>query len=310
MKEIKINKKKLEELYWKKGLSTYKIASIYGCNPKTIYYKLRKYNIKTRHIKRIIIPKKELYYLYHIKKWPLSKIGKKFSCNAVTVFERMKKYKIPSRTMSEAKTIYPKKDFSDDPIEKAYLIGFRLGDLNVFSEYHLIRIQSNTTKIEQAELIKKLFQKYSKISIRKYGKLFKLQTGLNQSFLFLLPKKDSIKKWILKNEKYFSAFLAGYIDAEGNIGVYSNKARVRIRSYDKNILHLIHKRLKQLKIYSIYRLETPAGKFNLNKDFWALSINRKEDILKLSKLIGQYLKHTKRKAALIDIIKKYNNIYK
>lgn len=310
-KEIKISKEKLNRLYWRKGLSTYKIAKIYSCDNKTIYRKLRLGNIRTRPKKKVEIPKKELHHLYHIRKWPLSKIAKKFSCDKVTVFDKMKKYEIPSRTISQAKTIYQKKDFSGNLTEKAYLIGFRLGDLNVYGDYCSICVQGSTTKIEQKELIERLFKKYTKVEfkVNKDQKL-RAQIRLNKSFYFLLPKKDTIKKWILKNKKYFSAFLAGYIDAEGNIGIYCNKGRVRIRSYDKNLLYLAHRKLKELGIYSICRLEAPAKKFKLKKDFWCLSINRKKDILRLNNLVGVYLKHARRKDALLCIIKKYNNIYK
>lgn len=311
MKKIDIPKQELHYLYQNKGLSTYKIAKIYDCDPKTVYHKLKIYKIKTRSIKKIQIPKKELHYLYHIKKWPLSRIAKKFSCCIDPVFDRMKEYRIPSRTMSEAKTIYPKKDFSGNLLEKAYLIGFRLGDLNVFKSYCSVCIQASTTKIEQKELVERLFRKYTKVEFKlNKDKKLRAQIRVKNNFSFLLPKKDSIAQWILKNRKYFSSFLAGYIDAEGNIGIYSNKARIRIRSCDKNILYLIHKKLKEMNIYSIYKIEKLANNYNLNRDFWALSLNRRKDILKLSNIIRRYLKHAARKAALLCIIKKYDNIYK
>lgn len=41
-----ITEEELYDLYVKQGLSTYKIAEMYGCNPTTIWYKLKKYNIK------------------------------------------------------------------------------------------------------------------------------------------------------------------------------------------------------------------------------------------------------------------------
>jgi len=294
-KEIHISKEELNELYINKNLSTYKIAEMYNCDSKTIHRKLRQFGITTRSIIKIQIPKEELYNLYHVEKWPLSKIAKKFSCCVDPVFDRMKEYGIPSRTMSEAKTIYPKQDFSGDLTEKAYMIGFRLGDLNVYRDYNSVCVQTSTTINEQVELLKEIFEKYSNVSIKKYSdEAFHIQVRLNKSFEFLLPKKDLIEDWILENVEYFISFLAGYTDAEGNIQRYGNLLRFRIRTYDKNILYQMHKKLTIMNIYSIHRLESRAGKYNQNHDCWSLSINKQEDIKKLSKLMLPHLKHAKR----------------
>ena len=297
-KEIKITNQELEELYIKRKLSTYKIAAMYGCDNKTVFRKLRMYGIETRPKIVINIPKSQLNYLYHKKKWPLSKIAKKFSCDTVTVFDRMKRYRIPSRTMSEALTKYPKKDFNGNLSEKAYLIGFRLGDLNAYKDGLLIYVQSSTTKNEQLELMKNLFQKYGRIWIKKYGNAFKFQTALNKSFSFLVPSKDNIEKWILKSNKLFFAFLAGYIDAEGSITSYKDRLRVRIRSYDKGILSSIHKKLKKVNMHSTYRLEIAAGRYNNNQDFWSLSINKQADVKKLKVHLRSLLQHQKRRGDL------------
>ena len=302
-KEIPICKEELNDLYVNKKLSTYKIAEIYNCDSKTIHRKLRRFDITTRPIIKILVPKDELYKLYHIQKWPLSKIAKKFSCSVEPIFNRMREYKISSRTMSEAKTIYPKKDFSGDLIEKAYLIGFRLGDLNVFKDYHSVCIQSSTTIKEQLELIKSLFNKYTNVSINTHKSgTFHAQFRLNNSFEFLLPKKDMIEDWILANDKYFMAFLAGYTDAEGNIQTFKNRLRIRIRSCDKNLLYSAHQKLNEIGVHNTYRLELRAGIYKnkkLNKDFWSLSINRQEDIKKLTKLMLPHLKHEKKRKILV-----------
>ena len=298
-----IRKEELDYLYIKKKLSTYKIAKLYNCDAKTIHRKLRQFGIQTRSIIKISISKDELYNLYHIQKWPLSKIAKKFSCSVDPVFDRMKEYGIPSRTMSEAKTIYPKQDFSGDLVEKAYLIGFRLGDLNVFKDYCSVCVQSSTTIGEQVELLKEIFEKYSNVSVKKYGDgAFHIQVRLNKTFEFLLSKKDLIEDWILENDEYFISFLAGYTDAEGNVQLHKNRLRLRVRSCDKNILYLAHQKLQNLGIRSIFRLELLAVVYKykkLNKDFWGLSINRQEDIMKLTKLMLPHLKHFNKRKNLV-----------
>ena len=170
----------------------------------------------------------------------------------------------------------------------------------------LVYIKTNTTKDEQAYLFNELFKNYGKVYIKKYKNNFHcMQVLLNTTFVFLIPKKDNIDKWILENDDYFLAFFAGYTDAEGNIGVYCKRARVRIGSYDINILNQIHEKLKSLNIHNIFRMESPAGKNRQNKDFWRVSINRKEDISRLFELIKPYLKHGKR---CEDLKKAENNV--
>ena len=246
-------------------------------------------------MKKIDIPKDKLIELYFNQKLPYSAIAKIFQCSITTIFERMQRFNLKARDMSEVKTIYLKKDFSGNLIEKAYLIGFRLGDLNVTESGFLVKVKTNTTKTEQVNLLKGMFEKYTHVHIRHYkNKFFNVECGLNRSFSFLVPKQDKIENWILNNNNYFISFLAGYIDAEGNIGVYSKRARIRIGTYDKNILSAIHTRLIFMRIKNTFRLESPKGTRNQNGDYWRVCINKMEDILELFKLIKPYLKHPKR----------------
>ena len=304
--EIRISKDELKNLYINKKLSSYKIARLFGCGSRTIYGKLIIYGIKTRPIKRVKISKEDLFHMYHVQKMSYSEIAFKYSCTASIIFDKMKYYGILPRNSNEANTIYPKKDFSGNLIEKAYLIGFRLGDLHAIKSGFLVYIKTNTTKDEQAYLFNELFKNYGNVYIKKYeNNFFNMQVSLNTTFSFLIPKKDNIDKWVLENDDYFLAFLAGYTDAEGNIGVYSKRARVRIGSYDINILNQIHEKLKSLNIHNLYRMESPAGKNRQNKDFWRVSINKKEDISRLFELIKPHLKHAKR---CEDLKKAENNV--
>jgi len=297
--EIKISKEKLEYWYTHKKLSIYKIAKLYNCGSRTIYGKLVKHRIKTRPVKRVMISKGNLYDMYHTQKLPYSKIAIKYSCTASIIFDKMKKYNILPRNSSEANTIYPKIDFSGNLSEKAYLIGFRLGDLYAYKSSFLVYIKTNTTKTDQAYLFKELFKNYGYVYIKENeNNLINMQVNLNSSFSFLIPKRDNIDRWIIRNKSYFLAFLAGYTDAEGNIGVYSNRARFRIRSYDKNLLYLVHKKLNEMNIHNTYGLEMPAGK-KYNKDFWCTGVSKKHSLMKLLKLLKQYLKHPKRCKDLI-----------
>ncbi|MBU3905107.1 MAG: hypothetical protein KJ906_03090 [Nanoarchaeota archaeon] len=294
-KRISISKKELVNLYLKKKLSTYKIAKLYNCRNSTIGRKLEESKIKTRRLEKIEILKGELIYLYSKRRLPLSKIAKKFNCSIATIFKNMKLHNIKLRTTSEACTKYLKKDFSGDLEEKAYLIGFRIGDLHAKRIGSIIILKTNTTKTEQVELIRSLFKKYGHFYTKKHNSVFYTQCQMNNSFSFLLPKENYIYNWILGNEKYFFSFLAGYTDAEGNIGIYSNMAKFRLRSYDKKILYQIHNKLNILGIKTNFGLESRSGIRNQNQDCWGVYTGNKSYLLRLFDSLEPYLKHKKRR---------------
>lgn len=310
-KKVIVSKKQLEDLYIKKRLSTYKIAEKFNCTSGTIYRNLKLYKIKTRPLKRLNLTKKELEELYINKKFSLSRIAKIYKCSASGILKKMRQYKISLRDLSEANTKHVKTDFNGSNIEKAYIIGFRIGDLGVRKEINLIKIGCGTTKSEQVILIKSLFEQYGPIWISKRSKkgAVHIDCSLNSSFEFLLTKYKSIPNWILKNNKNFFSFLAGYTDAEGNIGIYNNRAKFRIRSYDTGILGDINIKLDSLNINSLFGLDRKAHidkrGFRQNKDSWQIVINERESLLKIFNLIEPLIKHKKRKN---DLSKAKSNV--
>lgn len=309
--KINISKKELKKLYTERKFSAYKIANIFKCQASTIYRYLKLYKIKTRPLKRLKLTKEKLKELYIDKRFPFSKIARICKCSAAGVLKKMRKYKILSRTLSEANTKHFKVDFDGDFIKKAYMIGFRLGDLRIRKDKNLINAGCGTTKTAQIQLIKDLFGKYGPIWISKRDKrnAYHADCSLNLSFKFLLPKHKSIPKWILRNNKNFFSFLAGYTDAEGNIGIYNKRARFRLRSYDKEILEDINVRLKLFGIKSLFSLDKKAHidkrGVSHNKDSWIVVVNEKKSLLKLFNTIESLLKHKKRKQ---DLLKAKQNV--
>jgi predicted DNA-binding protein YlxM (UPF0122 family) len=297
--KVEISKEELANLYLTKKLSTYKIAKKYGCRANVILRRLQEYGIKERPLKpeEIKITKRQLENLYVRKKLPMNKIAKLLDCNTVTVFKKLKQNKVVSRTTSEAMTKYPKSDFSGNQTEKAYILGFRTGDLGVRLDGNLISVGCGTTKKEQLDLIKSLFFRYGPITIaysKKYSS-WNINARLNKSFEFLLQKLKYIPEDILANNGLFWSFVAGYTDAEGNIGIYQNRARLRIGSYDKEILSQMHQKFVNLGIKSTYSLETKKNsRRGQNEDFWRVKISKKESLLMLLNILEKRLKHQKR----------------
>src|SRR3989344_746024 len=192
----------------------------------------------------------------------------------------LKKNEIKRRSLSEANTIYPKRKFEGNLIKKAYMIGFRLGDLNVKKELNIIITKGNTTIPEQVELIKNVYGCYGHFYVKKKDGVYHISCSLDKSFSFLLKKEDNIPTWIIKKKNLFFAFLAGYTDAEGCIKINQNRARYRVGSYDKNLLKQVYLKLIKFGLTPTYRLETKAGTIHkglrMNGDFYRVSVNKKD----------------------------------
>lgn len=308
-RKVVISQKELKKLYVEQKLSAYKIAKLFHCVSGTVYRNLKIHKMKTRPRKIINISRNKLKVLYAIKKYPLSKIAKIYRCCPPVILNKMIKYRISRRTISETSTRHFKNNFNGDIREKAYLIGFRLGDLRVRKNYNLIEVGCGTTKKAQIDLIKKLFNQYGPIWVTKKDKKgrFHIDCSLNSSFKFLLTKHQLIPKLALRNKKNFFNFLAGYTDAEGNIGFCGGRAKFRIRSYDKEILKKINDKLHEFNIRSLFRLDRKPGRDKggvlRREECWAVIVNERESLLKLFNYLKPLLKHEKREKDLLNGLK-------
>lgn len=316
MKRVLLPEKELRQLYEKEGLTTPEIAKRYNCCSATVKKRLHGYNIKPRPPgpPRVDLPKERLEKLYLKKGLSTWEIEKRHGYRRSTVHRKLKKYGIKTRNRAESHIIYPRKDFDGDAEEKAYLIGFALGDLRARKSYEngeTIKVDCGSTRIEQINLIKELFGKYGRVWVSKLNKKGSTQVEafLNLSFSFLLNPKTELD-WIAKDETAFIAFFAGFTDAEGSIGISSGKAVYQLSNYDKEILFLIQEKLDELRIHSnIYEDKTKGyvdkEGYIRNQNCWHLVISRKALLLQLFDLIGPYLKHEKR---LKDLARARQNI--
>lgn len=320
-KEIVISKDDLRRLYLHEKLSSSQIAKTYNCTSCCIRDKFRKFKIPIRSISEAImidrginISKNELRKLYLQDKLSTLKIAKVHRCCDEAIRWRLHKFDIPVRSKFEANRIYLTNDFNGSLGEKSYLIGFRIGDLWVGlirENSQTIVVRCSSTKKEQINLISNLFSSYGHIKINKRDRrgALKIRCHLNMTFDFLLNKRDKIPEWIYDNDKYFMAFLAGYIDAEGYMGIRKdNTAELQIASYDKNILHQIYRKLNNLNIKCLTpKLSRKKGynKDNFgvrNGDMWVIGVFRKSSLLRLLNFMGSYLKHPKNLRAMQMII--------
>jgi hypothetical protein len=216
----------------------------------------------------------------------------------------LKRYGIPARPFNTP--AYPRADFSGDPMEKAYLIGFRLGDLDVREEGATIVIATSTTRKAQLDLLHNLFEKYGHLhEFRdKSGKVH-LRCGLNQTFQFLLPKEDAIPKWVLDDNKTFWAFLAGYTDAEGS---FRGTPIFVLRTYAAQLLRVCWAYFQRLGIACpAPRLAVKAGYINKagvisRGDQWDLAVHKRDSLRKLIEHLLPHLKHAKRRQDALNVL--------
>ncbi len=313
--KFKISKKELRNFYYCQKLSMKEIAKNYNCSHATIVYRIKKYGLKSRgHLgltKPIRISKEKLEYLYSIRRLSLDKIAKILHCSEGGLQRKIINFKIKTRPISERACKYKKKDFNGTLEEKAYMIGFRLGDLNIKPTKNLFQARCSTTKRAQIILIKNLFSPYTTPHVWKAKRgTFEITALLNKSFNFLLPKNDCIEPWVLKKSKYFVAFFAGYADAEGCLYIHRSKktesAIFSLSSYDKQILFQIWNNFKKINIFSPAPfLKAPKGtpcsynkKYSSNGDAWSLVIAKKDSLWKLIHFWEKYSKHKEKRKAI------------
>ncbi|MBU6321218.1 hypothetical protein KGO04_01600 [Patescibacteria group bacterium] len=208
------------------------------------------------------------------------------------------------RTKSAAQTKYPRHDFAGTHLDKAHMLGFRYGDLNVYmpkGKSETLVVRSHTTLLPQAHLFNSLFKRYGMVITSRNARSLQQTCYLNESFKFLLGKyPDEIRKWLLKNDERFWAFAAGYIDAEGTFGLNQGKGRFKIDAYDLPILQDMNTFLMRKGIHTRFLPIARKGENDYGwvwrEDVWRLSVNQASSIELLIKRLYPLLRHGKRRA--------------
>src|SRR3989344_5569661 len=303
MRKVSISKDLLRDLYLKQGLTTYQISEKLGFCQGTVWNRLKEYAIKPRlSYIPVNLSKKQLKSWYIDQKLSTWEIEKKFGYSRGTLYKKLKEFNLPTRNIAESHIRFSRNNFSGDILEKAYLIGFRIGDLNITKcgpQSETIIAKCATTKQGQLKLFKNLFALYGHIIEGKPTKDNKIniQANLNPSFSFLLDKSHDGYKWVFNNKDTFFSFLAGFSDAEGSFFISEDKAVFALGNYNKILLAKIRKKLfelgietPELSIYHSKGLRSSNGYIN-NGDYFTLHCSRKKYLLRILEEFKQYLKH-------------------
>lgn len=249
-----------------------------------------------------VLTKQKLEYLYLDSGLSTWKIEKQYGYSRSLVYRKLGEYGIRKRNIAQSHITYPRKSFSGDLLEKAYLIGFAMGDLRarrVGSKSETIKIGCGSTKKEQIDLIEKLFIPYGRVWIGKPGKtgFINIECFLDNSFTFLLEKRSLADAWVLKSKSYFASFVAGFSDAEGCLSISRKMGYYSLGNYNKGLLMQIREFLLEngiicTKLTEYHSKGKPCfGKYFHNQNYWNFSIHRKTSLLKLFDLIGMHVKH-------------------
>ncbi len=248
-------------------------------------------------------------------------IEKKYGFSRSTVYNALKKFGIQPRTIAQSHIKYARADFSGDLEEKAYMIGFAIGDLRVRNHNkersETISIACGSTKKAQIDLIENLFKKYGRVwrgEVSMKG-VINVEAYVNKSFSFLLPDMREYI-WCSKKEDYFFAFLAGFTDAEGSFYISNGKAFLAWGNYDKDVLTFIHSSLVYIgvEVPKIHcdKLKGTYGSHGYirNGTYCHISICKKIQLMNIIQKLKPYLRHKdklKRLAVIEKNIKLRNN---
>lgn len=284
------------------------IGQIYKCNHVTIVNRFKEYGWRSRGNiglrPKICVSKEYLLALYDLQKLSTNSIAKIIDCSEGGVERKMNIFDIQRRGTEKriASKYKNKRDYDGSPAKRAYLIGFRLGDLNIQHTNQVIVVRCSTTILAQVDLIRDLFDDFGGVHITKAKRgTFEIYCFLNRSFDFLLKKWRRIPKWICIDKDCFISFLSGYVDAEGHIDI--KRKGMQIATQEKGIIFDLWRLLNRFGILcNKPLLSRRAGQIDRrgiinNKDCWRLSIYKRNEFIKFLREYSRNLLHSdKRKA--------------
>lgn len=259
------------------------------------------------------LPEKQLRYLYQQQRRSASQIAQQLRWSRQHIVNRLHELNIPLRSAADACTVYPKTPFEGDRATRAYLTGFRTGDLHVKrlnAGGKTIWVECASTRTEQIGLFLRLFQTYGRcwVGRPKRSGARGMHALLDESFSFLLPKARAIESWILKDRHCFAAFLAGYVDAEGHFAVYGGQPVFAVQSYDRQILVTCAQQLQMLGVSCRPpRMVARPGAWMNSKGYsnrktvWRFQIAQQKALLQLIHLLQPYLQHAKRRKDMLKV---------
>lgn len=253
---------------------------------------------------------KSLYGSERLSSW---RIANQLGISRSHVLTLLRRNNIVIRTRAEAHRRYQRNPFNGSLENKAYLLGFAIGDLRVRKQYRdseTIGIACSSTHPAQIILIQSLFSPYGRVWVsQESGRgVISCEAFVDLSFSFLLPKERSID-WIFGTASHFLAFLAGFTDAEGSVFISGNKkAVITWGQYNEQLLKQIKFRLAKLgyQTGSVINdhLKGYRGKdgYARKQDYFHLTCAKQESLSALLSALRPYVKHAEKQQAISKVL--------
>lgn len=292
-------------MYWDRKLNLLEIGRELGCASRTINIRMKELDIPLRKpgISGPEVIKEDLKMLYVDQDLSSRKIAKIYKCAYSYIDKKIRNYGFPVKTLAAAHITTKRLPFSNNPMEKAYLIGFRIGDLRVRKMYlnsETILIDCGSTHLEQISLINSLFSEYGRVWISQPSMSGRIQIecSVDFSFSFLLKKLSRFPSWTLRSKPLFLSVLAGFVDAEGCFFVTKDNksARFSIGNYYSYILKQIQNKFTLMGyttrlFLGVRKGYTGKDGYSHRQDYWILSVYRKHEVYRFTQSILPYLRH-------------------
>lgn len=228
------------------------------------------------------------------------------------VFALLRHYSIPVRTPAEAHRKYDRRPFTGSLAEKAYLLGFAIGDLRVRMQHkngETISVACSSTHPAQISLIQELFSPYGRVWIGSPNSrgVVSCEAYVDLSFKFLLPEHRSVD-WVFNRSDSFFGFLAGFTDAEGSLFISGQgKATITWGQYDGELLGSIKRTLDTYAIQTGNVINDHLAGYQgrdgyvRQKDYCHLTCTKRASLGKLLDSLEPHLRHQEKREALIRL---------
>ena len=285
------------------GVPVRKIAAEQGCSEGPIYRALGELRVAVS--KKAPIDPDQLHQLYVIDRLSMSQTARRLGVSRFTVRSHLRLAGIPLRTRIESLQPIGRRACPPSVTFRSYALGFVWGDMaaeRLGAASQTVAVRGSTTKAEQLAVIDELFGSFGKVTVSRGRNSTCVRASLDLSFAFLLEKYEPrIPVWVsgLPAE---AAFAAGYIDAEGSFGVYDNRGRFKLDSYDGVVHRWMSDWMDRCGIIHITRRIASRGDTysdqRLNGDLWRTNVNEGFSLRRLVTTIEPFARHARRRETM------------
>lgn len=265
---------------------------------------------------------KQLFdHLYNSERLSTTEVGDKIGKSQQFAWSMCKRLGIGLRSRAEGGRIYAprrtsnvRKPFNGSTLDKAYLQGFARGDLDARRASSLaIMVSTTTTHPDFVSVFESLFRSYGPVYVypiydKTGGYKWKVAARLDDSFCFMLLRENPSHPTVNSKDE-FLAWLAGFIDSDGSVGMIHSGAYVRLNlqmsNEDTTLLDYTKRELERAGYHPTgpYRShqkghETPARHIRYNEDMYYLLLQRLDEVRDMLQLLPLRLREKRRRRDL------------